>query len=148
MFASDYGELLRQRLSPEASGRCNFLGWLRWPELIARVAEARVLVAPSVCEEGFGLPPLEAMAVGTVPIVSALGGLPEVVEDGVSGVVMDTTDTSRLAEAIGALMDDDDRWQRMSEAAKARAGAEFSWAQAANDLVELATQLQRRARRQ
>lgn len=137
MFRTDYGAALRARLSPEARGRCRFRGWMAWDDLVAEVGRARVLALPSVCEEGFGLPPLEAMAAGTVPVVSDRGALPEVIEDGVSGLVTPAGDAAALARSMRRLLDDDQLWGRLSEAGRRRAETEFSWFGAADDLVRV-----------
>ena len=72
--------------------------------------------------EAFGLVALEAMACG-VPVVATLtGGLPEVVDDGVSGYLAPVGDVETMADAGVALLSEPARWRRFSEAA--RAGAE------------------------
>ena len=78
--------------------------------------------------EGFGLPALEAMASGTVPIVSSNTSLPEVVGDG--GVYVDPFDIEQIAAAIERLIDDSEH----RAALRARATQQsrhFSWERAA-----------------
>ena len=57
-------------------------------------------------EEGFGIPAAEAMGCETAVVASDAGGLPEVVEHGVTGLVVPRGDATALAEAIGSLLAD------------------------------------------
>ncbi|SKA90072.1 alpha-1,3-rhamnosyl/mannosyltransferase [Thiothrix eikelboomii] len=79
------------------------LGYIPRTDLAAITAGATTLIYPSIYE-GFGLPPLEAMACGVPPIISAVSSLPEVVRDG--GVTIAPTDQQALTNAINRLIDD------------------------------------------
>jgi L-malate glycosyltransferase len=72
--------------------------------------------------EAFGLVALEAMACGVPVVATRTGGIPEVVEDGASGYLAAVGDVEAMADAALSLLQDPDRWQRFSEAA--RRGAE------------------------
>jgi L-malate glycosyltransferase len=72
--------------------------------------------------EAFGLVALEAMSCGVPVIATRTGGIPEVVDDGVSGYLAPVGDIEAMAEAAIPLLTDRDTWKRFSEAA--RAGAE------------------------
>jgi L-malate glycosyltransferase len=72
--------------------------------------------------EAFGLVALEAMSCGVPVIATRTGGIPEVVEDGVSGYLAAVGDVDSMADAAIELLSDRDTWKRFSEAA--RAGAE------------------------
>ena len=78
-----------------------FLGWVPNSELPPYYRAAAVSVIPSL-EEGFGIPAAEAMGCETPVVASDAGGLPEVVEHGVTGLVVPRGDSTALAEAIGA----------------------------------------------
>ena len=80
---------------------------------------AAVSVVPSL-EEGFGIPAAEAMGCEVPVVASDAGGLPEVVEHGVTGLVVPRGDTAALAQAIGSLLDDPERRQTDG---RGRAGA-------------------------
>ncbi len=94
---------------------------------------ARLLVYPSLYE-GFGLPPLEAMACGTPVVASSAGALPEVVGD--AGLLVDPQDVEGLAAAMAELLADAERWTALRQAGLARAAA-FSWARSARRLLEV-----------
>jgi L-malate glycosyltransferase len=68
--------------------------------------------------EAFGLVALEAMACGVPVVGTAIGGIPEVVEDGRSGYLAPVGDVDSMADAGIALLSDPDQWRRFSEAAR------------------------------
>src|SRR5439155_26142719 len=77
--------LLVRRLS--LAGAVEFAGWLGRDELEAHLSAADVVVVPSVCPEAFGLICLEAFAAGTPVVASAVGGLPDLVRPGLTGLL-------------------------------------------------------------
>ena len=77
-------------------------GWLSRDQIAALYAAAEVLVVPSRWE-GFGLVAVEAMRAGRAVIASRVGGLPEVVEHGVTGLLVEPGDAGALAEALAQL---------------------------------------------
>lgn len=76
--------------------------------------------------ESFGLAALEAMACGTVPLAFAAGGLPEVITDGVDGLLLPPHDDVAMAKAATSLLADPGRLARMGEAARQSASARFA----------------------
>ena len=90
-----------------------------------------MLVIPSL-EEGFGLPALEAMAVGLPVIASRRGALPEVVGD--AGILVDPFDDVAFAAAIDALLADPQRRAAHADLGVERA-REFNWADSATRLM-------------
>jgi glycosyltransferase involved in cell wall biosynthesis len=86
---------------------------------------ASVVVVPSL-GEGFGLVALEAMERGRAVVASAVGGLPEIVDDGRTGLLVPPGDPEALADAIVALAGDGSRVAAMGAAGRRRALAEFS----------------------
>ncbi len=100
-----------------------FLGFVPDEHLPGLYTLADVLAFPSVYE-GFGLPPLEAMACGTPVVTSDCSSLPEVV--GEAGLLVPADDPEALAEAIGRVLDDSKLREDLVRRGLARA-AEFSW---------------------
>jgi alpha-maltose-1-phosphate synthase len=106
------------------------------------LSAATVFVCPSVYEP-LGIVNLEAMACGTAVVASDVGGIPEVVADGETGLLvhLDEGDVdgfrSGLADAVNALLADPSRAATMGAAGRARAEREFGWAQAAARTVEI-----------
>jgi D-inositol-3-phosphate glycosyltransferase len=130
----------RRRLERYAAGsglgeRVRFLGAVAHERLGDYYALADVCVVPSRTES-FGLVALEAQALGTPVVASAVGGLREIVEDGVTGFLVEGRDPARYAEAIAAVLDDPDRQRAMSAAARERA-AGFTWTRAVNRLAAI-----------
>lgn len=103
---------------------------------------ADVFVCPSVYEP-LGIVNLEAMACGTAVVASRVGGIPEVVVDGETGVLVDYTpdDTTdfeqRLAEAANAVAGDKHRAATMGSAGLTRAKESFSWRTIAKQTVDI-----------
>lgn len=119
-----------ERRIAELSGRgldIRPLGYLEAPLFYALMKRASVFVFPSLYE-GFGLPPLEAMALGIPTIISNVSSLPEVCGD--AAVQVSPHDVNALADAIEALLSDESRRAALSQAGRAQAG-KFTWAKAA-----------------
>jgi glycosyltransferase involved in cell wall biosynthesis len=113
------------------SGRVRRTGRIPRADLLAIVRGAVALTFPSRYE-GFGLPVLEAMSLGT-PVLSAdAASLPEVVGD--AGRLIDPGDVEAWGQAMLELLDDDDERERLVAAGHERVG-EFSWATTARETV-------------
>ncbi|MEV5171290.1 glycogen synthase [Streptomyces flaveolus] len=97
-------------------------------EVIQLLTHATVFACPSVYEP-LGIVNLEAMACGTPVVASRVGGIPEVVDDGRTGLLVDVDDDfeSGLARALDTVLGDPDAARRMGEAGRARAVGEFGW---------------------
>jgi glycosyltransferase involved in cell wall biosynthesis len=106
--------------------RVGFTGWLGSHDLAIALGEASVVVMPSLWPEPFGLVGIEGFAAGRPAIASATGGIPDWLEDGVSGLAVPPGDVAALAAALRSLLADPTRQAEMGAAGKAAVAARFS----------------------
>ncbi len=118
------------------AGTVRFLGRVPDEDLPALLAGARVFVYPSLYE-GFGLPPLEALASGTPVVVANTSSLPEVVGD--AGVYCDPYNVNDIAHQIDVLLECEDLALRLRRAGVERA-KRFSWERAARETLAVYAQ--------
>ena len=105
---------------------CRFTGAVpnaRMPELMSL---ATVSVLPSLVE-ATSITGLESMATGLPLVGTTVGGIPELIEDGVHGLLVPPADPRALAEAVSRLLSDAELAKRLGAAARARAVEEFGW---------------------
>jgi starch synthase len=95
-------------------------------DVIQLLTHALVFACPSVYEP-LGIVNLEAMACETAVVASRVGGIPEVVEGGVTGLLVPPDDPASLADALNMLLRDPGRADAMGRAGRERAVTEFSW---------------------
>jgi glycosyltransferase involved in cell wall biosynthesis len=124
--------------------RVRLLGY--WPSLAEAMAAIDVFVLPSLME-GHPLAILEAMAAGKPVVATRVGGNPEAVEDGVTGLLVPSRDPVALGRAITTLLRDPDRARRMGREGRRRVEERFSLdaARRANEEAYL-THYRRKAR--
>lgn len=108
-----------------------YLGWVDEDDKPALYSDAAVFLFASIYE-GFGLPPLEAMACGAPVICSNASSLPEVV--GAAATLVDPRDPAAWADAIHAVLTDDARRAAMRERGIAQS-KKFSWDRAAGETL-------------
>ncbi len=130
----EYPKLLR-RLA--AHRDVEFLGVVADPTLPALYRTAHVLALPSVqrtcygrevvLSELLGLAAIEAMASGTPVVASRLGGLPEVVEHGVTGFLVEPGNVAELRERLAQVLEDRRLAERMGRNARERFLEQFTW---------------------
>ncbi|WP_327678018.1 glycogen synthase [Streptomyces sp. NBC_00467] len=112
------------------------------PQVIQLLSHAAVFVCPSVYEP-LGIVNLEAMACGTPVVASSVGGIPEVVDDGRTGLLVPYEARhpedfeSGLTQAVNRVLDDPAEAARMGAAGRQRAVREFGWDQVARRTYEL-----------
>jgi alpha-maltose-1-phosphate synthase len=109
-------------------------------EVIQLLTHAAVFACPSVYEP-LGIVNLEAMACGTAVVASRAGGIPEVVADGETGLLVPPGEPEPLAAALNTLLRDPDRAAAMGQAGRKRAVAEFGWPAIAAQTVALYAEL-------
>jgi glycosyltransferase involved in cell wall biosynthesis len=107
------------------AARVDFAGWVPHDALEAYYGRATVCVVPSRWPEPFGMVGVEAMARGRPVVGFAVGGIPDWLDDGVTGVLAPEADTGALAAAIASLLADPDRAAALGEAGLARVRERF-----------------------
>jgi starch synthase len=135
-------EALAARVKAERGGLVWVEGMLPREELVALLSGATVCVCPSIYEP-LGLVNLEAMACETPVVASRVGGIPEIVEDGETGYLLDYEEAApdafarELADRMERLLDNPPLAARMGAAGRRRVLESFSWPAIADRTVEL-----------
>jgi alpha-maltose-1-phosphate synthase len=127
---------LVEELRKTRSGVIWLSGMLSKREVIQLLSHSTLFACPSVYEP-LGIVNLEAMACGTAVVASKVGGIPEVVADGETGLLVPPDDPDALAESINALTRDRDRAKAMGTAGRERAQSQFDWGKIAQQTAEL-----------
>ncbi len=130
---SRYPEPRQQVEALELENAVRFLGPVPEADLPALYSGATLFVFPSLYE-GFGLPPLEAMACGTPVIASNASSLPEVV--GEAGILIDPHDVRALTEAMRRALTDEQLRKELQIKGLDRA-KQFTWERAAQETLEV-----------
>jgi glycosyltransferase involved in cell wall biosynthesis len=140
-YAAD--ALLAEARDLQASDRVVFAGYLPDQELVGLLQHATAFAYPSVYE-GFGLPPVEAMAAGAPTVVSDIPVMREVVGD--AALRVPATDVNGWERALRTLATNDAERTRLAEAGRARAGG-YTWEAAAAVVAEALERAARSGRR-
>ena len=114
-----------------------FKGTLEHADTRRAIGDCSLLLVPSRTREGFGLVAAEAALAGTPCIASRVGGLPEVVEDGVTGRLVPEDDAPAIADAAAGLLLQPGEWQRLSDNALQRAPTRFALDRCVENYVRL-----------
>jgi glycosyltransferase involved in cell wall biosynthesis len=116
-------------------GQVKFLGFVEHHEMPRHYQQADLFVLPSR-RESFGLVLAEAMACGLPVVATTAGAIPEVVEDGLTGVLVPPGDPEALANAVRSLLSNRPRMQAMGTAGAQRVRQRFTWDKVAQRVVE------------
>ena len=106
--------------------RVKWVGAVSPAEVARLVAGSRAAVVPSTCLENAPMSALEPMAAGVPVIASAIGGIPELVRDGVDGLLVKAGSAPELADALESLARDPETAQTLGSRARERIRAEYS----------------------
>ena len=104
----------------DSAGRATWLGWLERDAAGAALADADIVVLPSI-SEGLPVVLLEALSQGKAVVATRAGGIPEVISDGIDGVLVEPGDPGALARALARVAGDTGLRTRLGAAAAARA---------------------------
>jgi glycosyltransferase involved in cell wall biosynthesis len=150
-YGSGFGDMVRRQLLLRARGysdllrakangdkRIFFHGPVSQAETLTYYQAAAMVVFPSVWNEPFGMPTLEASACGVPIVATTSGGIPEIVDDGRTGVLVKRGDADELAQAIERVFDmPAEAALAMGQAGRHRAVERFSWDLIAARLAQL-----------
>ncbi|MGB3766967.1 MAG: glycosyltransferase family 4 protein [Phormidesmis sp.] len=136
----NYLKAVKKQLSPDVAKRVIFTGPISHLELQDYFQRADILINPSV-SEAFGMSLVEAMATGTPAIGTAIGGMPEIVQHGKTGLIVPAENPAALADAIAQLLSNESLRAKMGEAGRVRAVETFSWQAIALSLANQYRQL-------
>jgi glycosyltransferase involved in cell wall biosynthesis len=141
----DYVDFLRRRVRAGLETRVFFTGQLPHRQLSCSIRGAALVVAPSLVES-FGMPVAETMASGVPVVASRVGGLPELVIDGTTGLLVDPDNPAALSQAILRILDDRASAQAMGRAGRRRAEKLFAWEKIVETLLALYKELAQQSR--
>nr|MBF0221955.1 glycosyltransferase family 4 protein [Desulfobulbaceae bacterium] len=127
---------LAERLSAEFR-EVDFLGYKSGDELITLIKEAAFVVVPSEWFENCSMVVLEAMAYGKPVIGSRIGGIPEQIEDGISGFLVEMGNAGELAERMALLGNDKELRLQMGRAGREKLEREYSLAVHCKELLDI-----------
>ena len=127
-----------QQLAKELgiADRVTFHGWVSGDEVNRLLARSRALVFPSLWHEPGGTVAFEAMVNGRAVIMSRVGGMPEVITEGVNGLLVEPSDVAGLAQAMTRLAEDQSLAVRLGEAGR-RAAENFTLASHVKSLMDI-----------
>lgn len=112
-----------------------FLGYLAYPDLVREYINCQVFCLPSL-QEGFGLVFAEAMATAKPIVASRSSSTPELIEDGIQGLLATPLDAEDLAEKLATILLSPDRGTAMGKAGRSRVG-EFEVSAIANQFIQV-----------
>jgi glycogen(starch) synthase len=130
-------DLERRVAARGLAARTEFAGWIPPGEVPALINRSTLVVVPSVGHEDFGLVAAEAARMARPVVATRVGGLPEVVRHGRTGFLVPDGDREALAGAIATLLECADTATRLGQAARRRAGRQFSWSAYARKYLAL-----------
>lgn len=140
-------EGLAALIPPEKRAKIRFAGFTEGAELTRLVAGAQLTVVPSRWYDNAPLSVLESALAGTPVLGAAIGGIPELIEPGVTGRLFAPDDAVDLADTLQAMLADRPGLLRMGQAAKTMAAERFGLTRHFDALTELFTHLRARGKR-
>jgi glycosyltransferase involved in cell wall biosynthesis len=138
---STYLTYLETKLTPDIAGKVSITGMVPREELLHRYYSSDIFAFPSIWNEGFGLPPVEAMAAGLPVVASRSGTVEETVVQGLTGFLVEKNDAEELAQGMLLLLKDDACREAMGRAGRRRVLKHFTWSRVAAGMYERYEQL-------
>jgi glycosyltransferase involved in cell wall biosynthesis len=121
-------ETIRKTIDEQGvADRVTMPGRIPGDEIPSYMASADLLVLPSIRIEGLGVVLLEALASGTAVVGSDVGGIPDIIEDGVTGLLCRSGDPESIAARCIRLLGDEELRRRTTENGRRLVEARFGW---------------------
>jgi glycosyltransferase involved in cell wall biosynthesis len=131
---STYLNYLETNLPADVAPKVSILGMIPRQDLLDRYYSSDVFAFPPIWDEGFGLPPVEAMAAGLPVVATRSSTVEETVVHGVTGFLVEKHSVGELAQALLFLLKDDARREVMGRAGRRRVLKHFTWSRVAADM--------------
>ncbi|MHA1595228.1 MAG: glycosyltransferase family 4 protein [Candidatus Baldrarchaeia archaeon] len=112
-------------------------GYVDRENLVKLYMAADVFVCPSIFAEAFGIVIIEAMAAGKPVIATRVGGIPEIIDDGIDGILVKPHSVRELSDAIIWLLNDKSRLEAMGMNAREKVEERYSWDRVVHRVVEV-----------
>lgn len=137
---SNYITQLQKQLTPNTRSRVNFAGSFPHHEVIKYYQQADILINPSLTE-AFGISLVEAMVSKIPVVVTRVGGMQEIVKEGITGLIVEPDNPDELANAIISLLKSDSLSKSMGEAGYNHAVNLFTWQHISDQLWDFYTDI-------
>lgn len=134
---SDYIGRLHEGVPEELRNRVKFEGEITQREIAEQYRTAAVFAFPSVWDEPFGIPVIEAMASGVPVVATRSGAVPEIIEHGKTGLLVERANAQDLADGILELLKNPQLSESLSAAGRDAVQERFSWDSIAKRLQEI-----------
>ena len=134
-YKEDYLEYIKSKIPAHLASQIIFTGSLSQPKLLPYYQRADVVINPSL-SEAFGMSLIEAMATQTPVVATKIGGMPEIIEDGVTGKIVDHGNPQAIADAAIAIISDPQKAAAMGKAGRTRVLQHYSWSKIAKNLID------------
>jgi glycosyltransferase involved in cell wall biosynthesis len=123
-FAGDYHRL--PEVIKQKPDNCEFVGQLNAEDIVQFYHNARIVVFATSCYEGFPTVLLEAMFHGLPVVCSRIGGLPEIVDDGITGLLYEPGNVDELADRIRTLWQNPALCQKFGDAGRRKVREDYA----------------------
>ncbi len=133
-YGVNYLEYIKSKIPPHLSDQVIFTGSLPQEQVLPYYQQADVVINPSL-SEAFGMSLVEAMATQTPVVATKIGGMTEIVNDGVTGLLTDPGDIQALTKAITKIISEPDTASKMREAGRKKVLQYYTWEQIVKSLV-------------
>lgn len=140
-YTGKYSQQLREIISANASSAVFFVGPVEQLDLVKYYQEADIFVFPSVWNEPFGIPLVEAMAMELPVVATYSGAFPEIVEEEKTGLLVERANPNALANAILQLLDNKNMRQTMGKAGRNKVVKQFTWEKISENLLSKYTKV-------